>query len=144
MHHRRCIRTSEHNLDLSVTAKPDAPKPLCRSMLSPPTALYIPFDARCAYLSTSRMCPASCASGMYLRVWGWDPRHGSGASVRDVRPFFRPARAQNRLGQVPKPPRGLQNQKSQSLAGGRWCPRWPTSLWHSSRGLAFEIHFVPG
>jgi hypothetical protein len=64
--------------------------------LSPSTALYIPFDACCTYVSTSHIRSASSASGVYLRVWGLDPRHGSGAPVRDVRLFFRPVRPPKR------------------------------------------------
>jgi hypothetical protein len=104
--------------------------------LSPPTVLYIPFDGGGDYFSTSRMCSASCASGLYLRVWGGDPRHGSGAPVRDVRSLFRPARAQNRLGQIQTPAARLANQQKSrlmpSMVASR-CARSPTSLWHSSR-----------
>jgi hypothetical protein len=63
--------------------------------LSPSSVLlYILIDACGDYFCTSRMCSASRTSGMYTRVWGGDPRHGSGGPVPVVRFFFRPARSQ--------------------------------------------------
>jgi hypothetical protein len=83
--------------------------------LSPPTVLYIPFDDGGDYFSTSRMCSASCTSGMYLRVWGWVGRCAGGGLVRVVRPFFRPGRPQKRLGEAQTPTRLADYRKSIAL-----------------------------
>jgi hypothetical protein len=63
---------------------------IANSSAPAPTALYTPFDARGDYFSTSRMCSASCTSGLYIRVWGWVGRYAGGGLVRVVRLFFRP------------------------------------------------------
>jgi hypothetical protein len=56
--------------------------------LSSSTVLYIPIDVCGDYFSTSRMCSASCTSGLYLKVWEWVGRYAGGGLVRGVRPFF--------------------------------------------------------
>jgi hypothetical protein len=75
--------------------------------LSPSTVLYIPFDVCCTYVSTSRMWSASCASGMYLRVWGLVGRYAGGGLLRVVRLFFRPGGPREGAGAAQNPPRKL-------------------------------------
>jgi hypothetical protein len=81
---------------------------------------------------------------MYLRVCGGDPRHGSGAPVRDVRSLFRPARAQNRLGQIQTPAARLSKSAKiaiDALDGGLNGALDRQLRYGIRAGLVFEIHF---
>jgi hypothetical protein len=97
-------------------------------VLSPSAVLYIPFHVCCTYVSTSRMWSASCAPGLYLRVWGLVGRYAGGGLLRVVRLFFRPGRPPKRPQVAQTPTRvvelGRHISRSSSSRARNRCARF--------------------